>query len=88
MGGGPGMGMMQMGGGGGGASEKKYTLNVGVFFQNLLNTVNLSQPVGNLSSPLFGQSQGLSGGFGGFGGPGGSSNAGNRRISISMRLNF
>ena len=74
-------------GGGGGSAEKKYTLNVGVFFQNLLNNVNLSTPIGSLSSPQFGQSQSIAGGFGGFGG-GGGANSGNRKISLSMRLNF
>ena len=74
-------------GGGGGSSEKKYTLNVGVFFQNLLNNVNLAPPIGNLSSSLFGQSQSIAGGFGGFGG-GGGTNSGNRKISLSLRLNF
>jgi Carboxypeptidase regulatory-like domain len=87
-GGGGGMGMG--GFGGGGSSEKKYTLNVGLFFQNLLNNVNLAPPVGNLSSPFFGQSQSVAGSFGGFGGGGGggSPNAGNRKISLSVRFNF
>ena len=83
-GGGGGMG----GPGGGASSEKKYTLTLSVYFQNLLNNVNVDRPVGNLSSPLFGQSQGLAGGFGGFGGGGGSTNAGNRKISLSVRFNF
>ena len=87
---GPGGGGMMMGGfgGGGGSAEKKYNLNVGIFFANLLNNVNLAAPVGNLSSTLFGQSQSVAGGFGGFGGGGGGSNAGNRKISLSVRLNF
>ena len=86
---GRGGGGMGMGGGGGGSSEKKYTLNVGLFFQNLLNNVNLAPPVGNLSSPFFGQSQSVAGSFGGFGGGGGgSTNAGNRKISLSLRFNF
>jgi hypothetical protein len=86
---GPGGGGMGMGGmgGGGGSAEKKYTLNVGLFFQNLLNNVNLAAPVGNLSSSLFGQSQSVAGGFGGFGG-GGGGNSGNRKVSLSLRLNF
>ena len=86
-GGGGGPQMMGMGGGGAASAEKKYTLTVSLFFQNILNNVNLGTPVGNLSSPLFGQSQGLGGSFG-FGGPGGSPNAGNRRVSVNMRLNF
>lgn len=73
--------------GGGASSEKRYTLNVSINFQNLLNRVNLSSPVGNLLSPNFGQSLGLSGSFGGFGG-GGSAGAGNRRIYAQVRLNF
>lgn len=79
--------MMGMGGGGGAASaEKKYNLTVSLYFQNIFNNVNLSTPVGNLSSSLFGQAQGLGGSFG-FG-PGGSPNAGNRRVYVNMRLNF
>ena len=75
------------GGGGGAASEKRYNLNVSINFQNLMNHVNLSTPVGNLASPNFGESLGLGGAFGGFGG-GGSSGAGNRRIYAQVRLNF
>lgn len=97
--GGPG-GPMLAGGGGGGVraagpgpqggappAEKRYTLNVSINFQNLLNHVNLGPPVGNLSSPSFGESVGLGGSFGGFGG-GGSTGAGNRRIYAQVRLNF
>jgi hypothetical protein len=69
-------------------SEKRFTLNVSLNFQNLLNTVNLGTPVGNLLSPNFGQSLGLAGSFGGFGGGGGSTGAGNRRIYARVRLNF
>ena len=72
--------------GGAAPSEYRYSLNVSLSFQNVLNKVNLQPPVGNLSSPNFGQSLGLSN-FGGFGG-GGSSGAGNRRIYAQVRLNF
>lgn len=93
-GGGGGGGEMRGGGGGGqmmgmggaASAEKKYNLTVSLFVQNIFNNVNLSAPVGNLSSSLFGQSQGLGGSFG-FG-PGGSPNAGNRRVYVNMRLNF
>jgi uncharacterized lipoprotein NlpE involved in copper resistance len=79
--------MMGMGGGGGAASaEKKYNLTVSLFIQNILNNVNYGPPDGNLSSPLFGQPRSLGGSFG-FG-PGGSPNAGNRRVSLNLRLNF
>jgi hypothetical protein len=56
-------------------------------FNNLLNNVNLATPVGNLSSPSFGQSLALGAAFGGFG-PGGGGAAGNRRISAQVRFNF
>jgi hypothetical protein len=76
-------------GGGAPPSEKRYNMNVSLNFQNLLNRVNLSTPVGNLSSPNFGESLGLGGSFGGFGGGGGGgTGAGNRRIYAQVRLNF
>ena len=79
--------------GGGPAEGKRYSLQLSVNFSNLFNHVNLSTPVGNLSSPSFGQSLALGGGFGGFGGPGGGgfgggSGAGNRRVSAQLRFNF
>jgi hypothetical protein len=83
--GGPGPG--PQGGGAAPPSEKRYNLNVSINFQNLLNHVNLGTPVGNLSSPSFGESTNLAGSFGGFGGPG-STGAGNRRIYAQVRLNF
>jgi hypothetical protein len=73
--------------GGAPPSEKRFNLNVSINFQNLLNRANLSTPVGNLSSPNFGESLGLGGSFGGFSG-GGSSGAGNRRVYAQVRLNF
>jgi hypothetical protein len=94
-GGGPGGGGAGRGGGGGfqglggpGAEAKRYTIQFSVNFQNLLNKVNLSSPVGNLSSPSFGESLSLGGGFGGFGGFGGGGGAGNRRVSAQIRFNF
>ena len=76
-------------GGGGAPSEKKYTLNVSLNFQNILNHVNLGTPVGNLASPSFGESLNVGGVFGPFGGGGGgSAGAGNRRIYAQIRLNF
>jgi hypothetical protein len=81
-------------GGGGGAEAKRYSMQFSLNFQNILNHVNLSPPVGNLSSPFFGESLSLNGGFGGFGGPGGGggagggSGAGNRKITAQVRFNF
>jgi hypothetical protein len=66
--------------------QKKYNLTVSAALHNLFNRVNLTPPIGNLSSPLFGQSQSLTS-FGGFGGSG-SANAGNRRIYINLQFSF
>ena len=84
-----------MGGfGGGGNSAGKYSLTLAVNFQNILNHVNLGTPVGNLSSPNFGQSLGLAGSFGGFGGfgggggGGGGTGSGNRKVYLNVRFNF
>ncbi len=97
-GGGPGGGGPQRGGGGipgggipgggGGSEAKRYSMVFSVNFNNLLNKVNLSNPVANLSSPSFGESQSLGGNFGGFGGFGGSSGAGNRRVTAQVRFSF
>jgi hypothetical protein len=88
-GGGGGDGGPRGGGGGffgGGESRKPYNMNFGVNISNLLNNVNLSPPIGNLSSVRFGQSLSTAGGFGGFGGGGGSGP--NRRIELFMRFSF
>jgi hypothetical protein len=78
--------------GGGGAEAKRYSMQFSLNFQNVFNHVNLTPPVGNLSSPFFGQSLSLNGGFGGFGGGGGGatggSGAGNRKITAQVRFNF
>jgi hypothetical protein len=96
-GGGPGGGGGGRGGGGarqmgapGGAEAKRYSIQFSVNFSNLLNKVNLSNPVGQLSSPSFGESLSLGSPFGGFGGGGfgGGSGAGNRRVSAQIRFNF
>jgi hypothetical protein len=67
--------------------------------QNLFNTVNPGTPIGNLSSPFFGEpvasvagfgGGGMGGGPGGIGGGsvGGGGSAGNRRIELQARLGF
>ncbi|HEY3103167.1 MAG TPA: TonB-dependent receptor [Pyrinomonadaceae bacterium] len=89
--GGGGPGMMMTGGPGGGGGAGKYSLTLSINVQNIFNHVNLATPVGNITSPSFGQSLGLAGsfgGFGGFGGPGGSSGAGNRKIYFNARFTF
>ena len=85
-GGGPGGGRGGFGGFGGADGRKPFNLNLGINFNNLLNTVNLGTPVGNLSSSRFGQSTSTASGFGGFGG-GGPSSA-NRRIELSARFSW
>jgi Carboxypeptidase regulatory-like domain len=70
----------------GGSEAKRYTVQFSLSFLNLLNSVNLGTPVGNLSSPFFGQSLNVSQ-YGGFG-PSGSSGAGNRRVFAQVRLSF
>jgi len=77
------------GGFGGGEAPKRYNLTFSVNFQNPLNHVNLSKPVGNLSSSLFGVSNSSAGGFGGFGGRGGGGSAPfNRLIEAQVRFSF
>ncbi len=92
-GGGPRGGGMR-GGFGGGSSGKKYSLTFSASARNLLNRVNYGTPIGNLTSPLFGLSNSLAGGFGPGGGGGrgpggfGGGAAGNRRIDLQLTLNF
>jgi uncharacterized membrane protein YgcG len=73
------------GGGDAGAERYRYNLNFSVNVQNLLNNTNEGVPVGNLSSPLFGQSIGTAGGFGR---GGGGQAAGNRRVELQLRFSF
>jgi outer membrane receptor protein involved in Fe transport len=70
----------------GSAPEKPYDLTLGVYVQNLFNRTNLGQPIGNLSSPRFGESTAIAGSFG----PGQTviGSGGNRRIQLQLRLNF
>ena len=43
----------------GGASNNRYNLTFTVNARNVFNNVNVSNPIGDLSSPLFGESNGL-----------------------------
>jgi len=65
----------------GGPSENHYNLTLSVNARNVFNHVNVSNPIGNLSSPLFGESNGL------VGGPFSSSTA-NRLIYLQCLFNF
>jgi hypothetical protein len=62
-------------------SENHYNLTLSVSARNVFNNVNVSNPIGNLSSPAFGQSNGL------VGGPFSSSTA-NRLIYLQAMFNF
>jgi hypothetical protein len=88
--GGGGPQLMMMGGPGGPGGPAKYNLTLSVNFNNILNHVNFSAPVGVLTSPSFGQSLSTGGGFGGFGpGGGGGGDAGpNRKIYLNARFTF
>ena len=87
--GGGGLGPRGLSGGGGprggpfGAAPatRRYNLTFTVAARNVLNHPNLATPVGNLSSPLFGQSNALMG-------PPFSSGSANRRIDLQMLFNF
>jgi Carboxypeptidase regulatory-like domain len=88
--GGPGGGGPRGGGGFGGGrgggmdsadNNSRYNLTFSVSARNVFNNVNLATPIGNLSSPLFGQANGLAGG------PYSSSTA-NRRIDLQVSFNF
>jgi Carboxypeptidase regulatory-like domain/TonB dependent receptor len=75
--------------GGGAAKEaKRYSMQFSISFSNLFNHANLRPLEGNLSSPYFGESLGLSQFGGGGGGAPGSVGAGNRRIIGRVRFNF
>jgi len=81
-GGGP-MGMGGMFGGGGSDTGKRYNLTFSVNARNLLNHVNPGPINGNVTSPLFGESNSLAGGFGAF-----SQNGNNRRLEFQVRFAF
>jgi hypothetical protein len=63
-------------------TARKYNLTTSVYASNLFNHENLASPNGTLSSPFFGKSQNLAGGF--FS----PSTSGNRSIFLQTSLNF
>ena len=60
-----------------------YKLTVSVSGRNILNHLNPGPIVGNITSPLFAQSNQIGGGVGAFGG-----NSNNRRLEFQLRLDF
>jgi hypothetical protein len=86
-------GGMRMGAGGGrgggmsgGSSDRRFTLTVGANFTNVLNHLNPGGYQGVITSNQFGEATSVNTGYGGAGGGGGTAN--NRRIDLSLRLNF
>src|SRR5271157_674085 len=67
---------------GGAPSNSRYNLEFSVNARNVFNIVNLGQPQGNLTSPIFDRSNSLAGG--GFGAGTGA----NRRIDLQVRFSF
>ncbi len=70
---------------GGDDDESPYKLELSVQIRNLFNRTNGGTPVGNLSSPLFGEPVSLASGFG-FGG--GRQSGGNRRLRFELQFSF
>ena len=68
--------------GGGDNTGKRFNLTASVSARNLFNRQNLASPESNLSSPNFGQSLALAGGFGG------GASVYNRRVDLQLRLSF
>jgi hypothetical protein len=74
------------GGGGGrgmdaGATNRRYALTVGVIGRNIFNNNNVATPIGNLGSPLFGESNGPAGR------PYNDSSS-NRRLDLQLTFTF
>ena len=80
-GGGPRGGGGGMFGGGGGSSNYRYNLTFSVNARNVFNNVNVGTPIGNLSSPLFGEANSLAG-------QPYSSPTANRRIDLQVQFTF
>ena len=66
---------------GGAPSTARYNLEFSIFARNLLNIVNLGTPIGNLGSPLFGQSRNIAGAYYG-------NAAANRQLALGVRFSF
>lgn len=65
--------------------DTRYKFILGLNILNLFNRTNFATPIGNLSSPVFGNSIGIAGPFGG---AVNNSNGGNRRIQAQARFTF
>jgi hypothetical protein len=63
------------------ATNRRYNLTFSVSARNVFNRVNLAPPIGNLSSPLFGESNALASGPYSFG-------SATRRIDLQVQFSF
>jgi hypothetical protein len=68
---------------GGGSTNHRYNLTLSVSARNVLNHVNPGPIIGNINSPLFGESNQIAGGYGAFAGV-----ANNRRLEFQIRFAF
>ena len=66
-------------------TTRRYNLIVGMSVRNLLNHTNPGPVIGNITSPLFGQSNQM---YGTPNGEGFSENASNRRLELQIRFTF
>jgi Carboxypeptidase regulatory-like domain/TonB dependent receptor len=67
--------------GGGAASNRRYSLTLGVNARNIFNNVNVATPIGNLGSPSFGEANGLAG-------RPYSDSTSNRRLDLQLTFTF
>jgi hypothetical protein len=65
------------------ATSRRYNLTVSLSARNLLNHVNQGPIIGQITSPLFGESNQVAGGYGAF-----AQTANNRRLELQMRFTF
>lgn len=65
------------------STDHRYNLTLSVMVRNIFNTTNRGIPIGNLSSPLFGQSNWLASSSGACD----PANGNNRRLMFELRLN-
>ena len=64
-----------------GSTNRRYALTFSVIGRNIFNNVNVAAPIGNLGSPLFGESNGPAGR------PYGDSSS-NRRLDLQVSFTF
>jgi len=64
-------------------TDRKYNLTISMQGRNLLNHTNPGPIIGDITSPLFGQANSMTGGYGAF-----SENANNRRLELQLRFSF